>query len=322
VSEHEIGPARPLEQTTGSIESRSLSVLRRRVLGWFHRQPGNIRTALLAPGMGWILVFFLVPCGIMLIYSFKPRGVYGGIEDGFTGEHYVRFADPLYLQILWRSIVQSLLCTALCLLIGYPVAWLIANAGRYKHLLTFLVVLPLWTSVLLRTFAVIFLLRDTGLVNTTLIAVGLIDEPITLLYTPFAVQVGLLYSYLPFMILPIYVSLEKIDPSLSEAAEVLGARPVARFFRVILPLSLPGVVAGSLLVFIPALGSYLPADLLGGAKHMMIGNLVQNQFTAARNWPFGSAVSFVMMTVVLLAVLAYLRTREPGEGSLGQGGAP
>lgn len=310
-SETRLGPA---------PETGARSSPRRRILGWFHRSPRITRATLLVPGMGWILVFFLVPCGIMLAYSFMPRGTYGGIEDGFTGEHYVRLADLLYLEILWRSLLQSLLCTTLCLLIGYPVAWLMANAGRYKHLLTFLVILPLWTSVLLRTFAVIFLLRDTGLVNTALIALGLIDDPVTLLHTPFAVQVGLLYSYLPFMILPIYVSLERIDPSLSEAAEVLGARPIARFIRVILPLSLPGVVAGSLLVFIPALGSYLPADLLGGAKHMMIGNLVQNQFSGARNWPFGSAVSFVMMTAVLLAVLAYLRTRDP-DGQPGNRGS-
>jgi spermidine/putrescine transport system permease protein len=244
------------------------------------------------------------------------RGVYGGVEHEFTTEHYQRFADPLYLTILWRSVAQSLLCTVLCLLIGYPVAWVIASSGRHKHLLTFLVVLPLWTSVLVRTFALIFLLRDSGLINSLLLWSGIIDEPITLLYTPFAVQVGLLYSYLPFMILPIYVSLEKLDPSLLEAAEVLGARPVSRFFQVILPLSMPGVIAGSLLVFIPALGAYLPGDLLGGAKHMMIGNLVQNQFTAARNWPFGSAVSFVMMGVVLIAVLAYLRTRERSGGGI------
>ena len=254
----------------------------------------------------------------MLVYSFMPRGIYGGIESGFTTEHYVRFTENLYLKILWRSVVQAAVCTILCLLIGYPVAWVIARADRFKHVLVFLVVLPLWTSILLRTFAVIFLLRDTGLVNTALLSAGLIDEPIRLLYTPTAIQIGLLYSYLPFMILPIYVSLEKMDPSLGEAAEVLGARPLARFFRVTLPLSMPGVIAGSLLVFIPSLGSYLPADLLGGAKHMMVGNLVQNQFTSARNWPFGSAVSFVMMTAVLLAVLAYLRRRSdtPDAGPL------
>lgn len=293
-----------------------MTTLRRRLLARLQRRSGATGAALISPGLAWLLAFFFAPIAIMLVYSFMRRGVYGGVEHDFTTEHYQRFADPLYLKILWRSAVQSVLCTLLCLIIGYPVAWVMASSGRYKHLLTFLVVLPLWTSVLVRTFALIFLLRDSGLVNSLLMWLGVIDEPLTLLYTPFAVQIGLLYSYLPFMILPIYVSLEKLDCNLLEAAEVLGARPVSRFFRVILPLSMPGVIAGSLLVFIPALGAYLPADLLGGAKQMMVGNLVQNQFTGARNWPFGSAVSFVMMAVVLVAVLAYLRTRDRDGGGL------
>jgi spermidine/putrescine transport system permease protein len=154
----------------------------------------------------------------------------------------------------------------------------------------------------------IFLMRDTGLINSVLMRLGLITEPIVMLYTPFAVMVGLVYAFLPFMILPIYASLERLPNSFLEAAEVLGAKPAARFRRIIFPLSLPGVVAGSLLVFVPALGSFIPSDLLGGAKQMLIGNLVQNQFGAARNWPFGSAASFVVMAVVLLGVMAYLRS--------------
>jgi spermidine/putrescine transport system permease protein len=174
----------------------------------------------------------------------------------------------------------------------------------------FLVVLPFWTSFLVRTFAMIFLMRDTGLINSWLLKIGLIQEPLTILYTPFAVMAGLVYGFLPFMILPIYASLEKVDASLLEAAEVLGARPTARFRRVTLPLSMPGVVAGSLLVFIPALGSFLTSDLLGGAKQVMIGNLVQNQFSSARNWPFGSAASFIVMALVLAAVMFYLRVKD------------
>ncbi len=166
----------------------------------------------------------------------------------------------------------------LCLAAGYPVAYTIARAGRWKNLLLFLIVMPLWTSFLVRTYAMIFLLRDTGFVNTVLLAAGVIREPLTLLYTPGAVLAGLVYGYLPLMILPIYVSIEKLDPTLLEAAEVLGARPAARFWRVTLPLTAPGVVAGSLLVFIPALGAFLTPGLLGGAKQMMIGTLVQNQF--------------------------------------------
>jgi spermidine/putrescine transport system permease protein len=239
-----------------------------------------------------------------------PRGVYGGVEAGVTLEHYRRFVDPLYLTILRRTLVMALGCTALCLLLGYPVAYVIAGSRRWRNLLLLLVVLPFWTSFLVRTLAMIFLLRDTGLVNSLLLALGVVERPLTLLYTPFAVMAGLVYSFLPFMVLPIYASLERLDPALLEAGAVMGARPASRFRRITLPLSMPGVIAGCLLVFIPALGSFIPSDLLGGAKQMLIGNLVQNQFGAARNWPFGSAASFVVLLIVLAGVMLYLRTRD------------
>jgi spermidine/putrescine transport system permease protein len=286
--------------------------LRQKVLAVLGRNPERPAWALMAPAVLWLVLFFLVPVLLLAAYSFMPRGTYGGVEPGLTFEHYRRFFDPLYLSILQRSVIVSLACTAICLLLGYPVAYAIARSRRWRNLLLFLVILPFWTSFLVRTFAMIFLLRDTGLINSWLLALGWIDQPLTLLYTPFAVLAGLVYTFLPFMVLPIYASLEKVDWSLLEAAEVLGARPVARFFRVTLPLSGPGVVAGSLLVFIPTLGSFLPSDLLGGAKEMLIGNLVQNQFTAARNWPFGSAASLILMVVVLLGVMAYLRSGGPG----------
>ena len=282
--------------------------LRQRMLGWLHPRPQARAWLLLAPGTIWLLVFFLVPILIMLVYSVMPRGIYGGVDPGITLEHYRRFFDPLYLDILQRTFVWSVTCTAICLVLGYPVAYVIARGGRWKSLLLFLVVLPFWTSFLVRTFAMIFLLRDTGLINNWLLKLGV--DPIAMLYTPFAVMAGLVYGFLPFMILPIYASLEKLDFSLLEAAEVLGARPAERFRRVTLPLSMPGVVAGCLLVFIPALGSFLTSDLLGGAKEMMIGNLVQNQFSAARNWPFGSAASFIVMALVLAAVMLYLKAKD------------
>jgi spermidine/putrescine transport system permease protein len=284
--------------------------LRERLLAWLYPRPGVTAWALLAPGGLWLLVFFLIPILIMLVYSVMPRGIYGGVERGFTLEHYRRFFDPLYLDILQRTFVWSIACTVICLLLGYPVAYVIARGGRWKNLLLFLVVLPFWTSFLVRTFAMIFLMRDTGFINIWLLKLGLVQDPITMLYTPFAVMAGLVYGFLPFMILPIYASLENLDLSLLEAAEVLGARPAARFRRVTLPLSMPGVVAGCLLVFLPALGSFLTSDLLGGAKQLMIGNLVQNQFSAARNWPFGSAASFIVMTLVLAAVMLYLRVKD------------
>jgi spermidine/putrescine transport system permease protein len=290
--------------------------IRERALAWLYRRPEARAWTLLAPGGLWLVLFFLVPILIMFAYSLMPRGIYGGVERGFTLEHYARFFDPLYIDVLRRTFAWSIACTIICLLLGYPVAYVIVRSGRWRNLLLFLVVLPFWTSFLVRTFAMIFLMRDTGLINNWLLKLGVIDQSLTILYTPFAVMVGLVYGFLPFMILPIYASLEKLDLSLLEAAEVLGARPGARFRRVTLPLSMPGVVAGCLLVFIPALGSFLTADLLGGAKEMMIGNLVQNQFSAARNWPFGSAASFIVMALVLAAVMLYLRVKEPASGKL------
>ncbi len=283
---------------------------RRRLLAWLQPRPAARAWSLLGPGMLWLVLFFLVPLLIMAAYSLMPRGTYGGVRPGFTLEHYRRFFDPLYLAILQRTVVWSFVCTAVCLLLGYPVAYLVARSGRWRAVLLFLVVLPFWTSFLVRTFAMIFLLRDSGLVNTALLRLGLIEAPLTLLYTPFAVLLGLVYGFLPFMILPIYASLEKLDPTLLEAAETLGAPPLAGFRRITLPLSLPGVVAGCFLVFIPAMGSFLTSDLLGGAKELMVGNLIQNQFAAARNWPFGSAASFVVTALVLVAVMVYLRVRD------------
>lgn len=286
---------------------------RRRILRWFHDRPQLKAWALLGPGLGWLLAFFVIPLLLMFGYSLMERNEYGGVEAGFTLQHYARFLDPLYLTILWRTTLYAIVCTIVCLLLGYPVAYAIARGGRWRNILMFLVILPFWTSFLVRMFAMIFLMRDTGLVNSLLIDMGLTEEGIEMLYTPFAVMTGLVYGFLPFMVLPIYASLEKLDLSLLEAAEVLGAKPASRFWRVTFPLSMPGVVAGSLLVFIPALGSFLTSDLLGGAKEIMIGNLVQNQFTSARNWPFGSAASFVMMTLVLGAVMLYLRARDKEE---------
>lgn len=284
--------------------------LRRRILAALARRPALGTASLLAPGGLWLALFFVAPMLLMLAVSVMPRGTYGGVEPGFTLEHYRRFLDPLYLQVLWRTMLWAALATGACLLLGFPLAWAIAASRRHRALLLFLVVLPFWTSFLVRTFAMIFLLRDTGVINSALLSLGVIREPIALLYTPFAVLAGLVYGFLPFMVLPIYASLEKLEPALLEAAEVLGARPAVRLARVALPLARPGIVAGSLLVFVPAMGSFLTSDLLGGAKQVMIGNLVQNQFTTARNWPFGAAASFAVMAVVLAAVLLSLRLRD------------
>ncbi|UCH24029.1 MAG: ABC transporter permease [Deltaproteobacteria bacterium] len=244
----------------------------------------------------------------MATYSFLERGLYGGVNWLFTWENYTRFVDPLYLKILLRTFRISFLTTVILLIVGYPMAYRIARADkRWRNILLFLVILPFWTSDLIRTYAWMLILRDTGLLNGLLKYLHIIREPLSLLYTEGAILLGLAYVYLPFMVLPLYASIEKLDTSLLEAAEDLGATPFWRFLKVTVPLTKSGILAGSLLVFIPSVGVFVVSDLLGGAKAMMIGNLVQLQFGPARNWPFGSAASFILMTIVLLAVFGYLK---------------
>lgn len=270
----------------------------------------RVRLWCLSPAGLLLGLLFLVPLGIVARYSFLTRGPYGGVELPYSFENYKLLADPLYLAIFVRSIGYAGLATALCVAAGFPLALFIARSGRRRSLYLALVVVPFWTSFLVRTYAWMFLLRDTGLINTALLQMGVIGEPLQLLYTPFAVILGLVYGFLPFMILPIYATLERLDPALVEAAADLGARPMDTLFRVIVPLASPGILAGSLLVFISCLGSYLTPDLLGGGKTIMIGNLVQNQFTAARDWPFGAALSLVLMGAILLLLLPLLRRKD------------
>ena len=270
----------------------------------------KLRTWFLLPAWLTMAVLFAAPFVIVLAYSFLTRGVYGGIELPWTAESYRRLFDALYLAILWRSFAMALAATALCLLLAFPAALFIARAPRHKNLYLQLVMLPFWTSFLVRTYAWIFLLRDTGLFNTALQALGIIHAPLPLLYNDGAVLLGLVYGYLPFMVLPIYATLERLDPALVEAAADLGARPLATVFQIVVPLSRPGIVAGSVLVFIPCLGAYLTPDLLGGGRTVMVGNLVQNQFTTARDWPFGAAVSIALMALVTLLLAVYLRRQS------------
>lgn len=267
----------------------------------------KLRTWFLLPAWLSLVLLFAVPFAIVLAYSFLTRGVYGGIELPWTAESYRRLFDPLYLAILWRSFAMALAATALCLLLAFPAALFISRAARHKNLYLQLVMLPFWTSFLVRTYAWIFLLRDTGLFNTALQALGITHGPLPLLYNDGAVLLGLVYGYLPFMVLPIYATLERLDPALVEAAADLGARPLATVWRIVVPLSRPGIVAGSVLVFIPCLGAYLTPDLLGGGRTVMVGNLVQNQFTTARDWPFGAAVSIALMALVTLVLVVFLR---------------
>ena len=268
----------------------------------------NLRAWFLLPARVTAVLLIAGPIAIILIYSFLTRGDYGGVEKPWTLENYQRLADPLYLRILWRSIWLSAAATTICALLGFPLALYIARAGKRRNLLLQMVLLPFWTSFLVRTYAWLFILRDTGLVNTALLKLGLIHTPLPLLYNDGAVLLGLVYSFLPFFILPVYATLERLDPALPEAAADLGARPGSILRRVILPLAVPGIAAGCVLVFVPCLGSYLTPDLLGGGKTVMLGNLVQNQFTTARDWPFGAAASMVLLLISAGVMLVLRKT--------------
>lgn len=269
---------------------------------------GRLRLLFLAPSAALMALLFFAPLVIVLAYSLLTRGPYGGVMRPWSLESYGRVFDPLYGEILWRSAWIAAISTFFCLGLGFPVAFYIARSSR-KTLLLNLVMLPFWTSFLIRTYAWMFLLRDTGLINVTLQGVHLISQPLPLLFNNGAVILGLVYGYLPFMILPLYATIEKLDPALLDAAEDLGASPWVAIWRVVIPLSKPGMIAGCVLVFVPCLGAYLTPDLMGGGKTVMIGNLVQNQFTTARDWPFGAAVSLLLMILVLL-VTRWLRRRS------------
>lgn len=263
----------------------------------------RLRSLFLTPAALLTVLLFMAPLSIILSYSFLTRGPYGGQAQPWTLENYQRFVDPLYFEILLRSFWVAAQTTFLCLLLGFPLAWFIARSGARRGLYMQLVMLPFWTSFLVRTYAWVFLLRDTGLFNTLLQAIGVIKGPLPLLYNHGAVLTGLVYCSLPLAVLPIYSTLERLDFSLVEAAADLGAGPWRTLFEVILPVSAPGLKAAAFLVFIPALGTYLTSDLLGGGSTILIGNLVQNQFTTARDWPFGAAASLILMGIVLAGLM-------------------
>lgn len=263
---------------------------------------------LLLPATVWLVIFFVVPLLIVLLYSFLERGTYGGIIWEFSLSNYQRLAQGIYWGVLGRSLWLAFTTTIICLLIGYPLAFFIATRKQpWRNLLLLLIIIPFWSNFLVRTYAWIVLLSTEGVFNVALQSFHIIDEPLQLLFTPFAVTIGLVYGYLPFMILPLYATIEKLDFSLIEAAHDLGANDWRTFKKIILPLTMRGIVAGSLLVFIPTVGAFITPDILGGAKTLTIGNLIQNQFIRSRNWPFGSALSMLLMVVVLVPVLIYFK---------------
>lgn len=271
----------------------------------------------------WLLAFFVIPFFIVLKISFSwMQPIQPGyapllewVEETrrlivtFNLDNYrVLLDDSLYLETFLYSVKVAAVSTFWCLLIGYPMAYAIARSKpSSRNLWLMLIILPFWTSFLLRVYAWVGLLKTNGIINNSLLALGIIDEPLTLLYTDFAVYIGIIYSYLPFMILPLYANLEKHDLTLLEAAADLGARPFNTFFRITLPLSMPGIVAGCLLVFIPAVGEFVIPSLLGRTDQLMIGTVLSAQFFGARNWPVAGAVAIVLLLVLLLPILLFQR---------------
>jgi spermidine/putrescine transport system permease protein len=271
---------------------------------------------LLTPGLGWLFVFLVLPCLLVFVYSVVERGAYGGIEWTFTWENYQRAFDPLYLGILLKSAKIAALATLFAVLIGYPAAYAIARAPRHRQpVYLFLVMLPFWSNYLIRTYAWIVLLNREGLLNKLAATLGYSGEPISLLYTESSVVLGLVYNYIPFVILAIYSSLSRINGELWEASRDLGASGWMTFRRIILPLSVPGIAAGSVFVFVLSIGNFITADLLGGKQVQMVGNLIYSQFLTARDWPFGSALSFILIAIMLLLLFVQaLLARRAAEG--------
>lgn len=264
--------------------------------------------ATISPVYIWLGLFLVIPLALIILVSFMKRGVYGDINYTFTLENYAALIDPLYAKVFVTSLIIAIGTTLCCLLIGYPFAYFIARTPKsIRNFLMILIIIPFWTNSLVRTYAWIMILRNEGLLNNMLLSIGLIKEPLQLLYSYGSIFLGMTYTLFPFMILPLYSSIEKLDNNLLEAADDLGATPAKTFINITLPLTLPGIVAGSLLVFIPSLGFFFIPDLMGGGKHMIIGNLIKNQFLTARNWPFGAAISIILILLTLLVVLGYLK---------------
>jgi spermidine/putrescine transport system permease protein len=294
---------------------------------------------LIFPTLFWLIVFFAIPLLLVLAMSFGERGTYGGVIWNLNLDNFARFLNPqdtLYMRIFLRTIMIAAVTTVVCFLIGYPLAfWIAAHKPKHRSTLILMLMVPFWTNFLVRTYAWILILRDQGVVSTVwtewlhpllLVLAGwlpwlplkgliqMTSVPLHLFGTDLAIVIGLVYGWLPDMVLPCYAAVEKLDHSLVEAAQDLYANRVKAFFRVIFPLTMPGVIAGSILVFIPSLGAYVTPDLLGGAKSVMIGNVIYSQFMSARNYPFGAAISFVLMALMLAGTLVYFNSFAKSSG--------
>lgn len=273
---------------------------------------------LVAPALLWLSIFFVIPLLIVVAVSFAGRTPYGQVIFSFTIYNYLRFLEPLYLKIFADTLVVAIVTTLATILMGYPLAYTIAQLPKkWQQPGLILVMIPFWINFLIRSYAWVIILRSQGVVNTLLLNLGLIDQPLQMLYNDMAVMLGMVYALLPFMVLPIYVSIEQLDTRLLEAASDLGAKPLTAFRKVTLPLTMPGIAAGTILVFISSLGMFVVPDVMGGAKSALIGNLIQNQFLSARDWPFGSALSIVLAVLSLVLIILYYKALQAQEGGDG-----
>ncbi|WP_036832280.1 spermidine/putrescine ABC transporter permease PotB [Photobacterium sanctipauli] len=268
----------------------------------------NLQNIIISVIVGWLLVFVFIPNLMIIGTSFLTRDDANLIEMTFTLDNYIRLFDPLYAKVMMHSFYMALVATLLCLLIGYPFAYAIAKMPeKWRPFMLFLVIVPFWTNSLIRTYGLKIMLGTRGILNNTLMYLDIIDKPLRIMYTEYAVMIGLVYILLPFMVLPLYSAIEKLDHNYIEAARDLGANKFQTFVKVIFPLTMPGIIAGCLLVLLPALGMFYVSDLLGGAKNLLIGNVIKSQVLNARDWPFGAATSIALTIAMAVMLYAYYR---------------
>ncbi|MEL0608765.1 spermidine/putrescine ABC transporter permease PotB [Vibrio echinoideorum] len=268
----------------------------------------NLQNAIVALITGWLVLFVMIPNIMIIGTSFLTRDEANLIEMTFTFDNYLRLADPLYFKVLMHSFYMAIVATLLCLIIGYPFAYIVAKMPvKWRPIMLFLVIVPFWTNSLIRTYGLKVVLGTQGVLNKGLLALDIIDKPLRIMYSETAVMIGLVYILLPFMILPLYSAIEKLDNTYLEAAKDLGANKLQTLLKVVLPLTMPGIIGGCLLVLLPALGMFYISDLLGGAKNLLIGNVIKSQVLNARDWPFGAATSIALTTAMAVMLYAYYR---------------
>ncbi|WP_187985870.1 spermidine/putrescine ABC transporter permease PotB [Vibrio metschnikovii] len=268
----------------------------------------NLQNAIIILIVGWLGLFVLIPNLMIIVTSFLTRDESNLIAFTFTFDNYLRLMDPIYARVMLHSFYMAIVATLICLVVGYPFAYIVAKMPqKWRPIMLFLVIVPFWTNSLIRTYGLKIVLGTQGILNKALLSIGIIDTPIRIMFTETAVMIGLVYILLPFMILPLYSAIEKLDHTYIEAARDLGANKLQTLIKVILPLTMPGIIGGCLLVLLPALGMFYISDLLGGAKNLLIGNVIKSQVLNARDWPFGAATSIALTLAMAVMLYAYYR---------------